>query len=1046
MTNYGSRGFGLSVTLFVTVLIAIVSVVLSTEGVDATTIDMYGDWTITNETVTLVNETVDVRGNVTVGEGGVLILENSTLFVNQSAVNTHLLVDRGGHLEAVDSRIRGSAYDSTFIIRNDTLFLRTNIVWFNNNHSENAILIEDGMVEMRDSIVNVYGPRAMEVRTDLLIVNTWIDRGIDLVYNHPSIDRAITWEIRDNPRNHWGTTINIRPSNGPVHTVNALICNMSFDRNRYGINATVSRGLNLTVTRCEFRDNTYGLTINGGNGGSALIENNTIEGQGSMSGCYGITLRVTRRSDLVVQYNLVERATVAYQIYTREGPLRNYTLGRAIARDCRESVYVYSEYATGDPNLHVTIHNSSFLRMRYGFIAHTGGSISIYDTDHQKGLCRIYGNGHFIRAYTPLEIESVGWMNGDPILSGNLDLRHVDGSIALSLEIERLGPIQIVGWERTRYSYLTHEVLTPSVSRGGHNFTAEAFDIWGPMPVTIQIEDDVSPEVQISSPATGQYHNEDHIIAIGFYAEIGSGLYGLSYVMDGSDPIDSISIPGGKWTLPIYNISEGLHSLTVTAVDSVGNSGTSKTVYFTIDTIRPIIEIDGFPNLVNSPILDFTGRTEAFVTVLVNGVTHSVEHDGDLHLILDLREGPNDFLIWVTDRAGNVNSTVLNVILDSTPPDLMVTSPWNGTWITTRTVMVEGTTENDARLTIDGETVLHPGGRFQHSIVLEQGEFTVHIMVSDPANNSITRELVLLVDWTSPRILIESPEGSPSFTSLASIDIFGYVEDENLDMVHVNDGEVTLLDGTFLAHTNLVEGRNEITVSAGDVAGNRNSTTIIIVRDIEIPDYSVELSLDGEDLVERGVTYHSPSPTLRLDINAIEPVTIELDGITYGPQNVITVVLHLDEGPNDIAISVRDRAGNLAQPYETVVVVDTVPPSLTGIRPISGTRTKEKSITLNGWTEPGIQLTINGIHYSVSSDGSFVEGFDVENGVNEFQITVTDMVGNSNNVTIVVIGEEPDGIFRVGAVQYGLVLLLVAGAISMIGAKVLRSKQEKDVT
>jgi len=1046
MTYHRSRGFGLSVILFVTFLIAVVFVVVSTEGTDATTTDILGDWNITNETVILVNETVDVRGNVTVGDGGVLILDNSSLFVNLSAEDVHLLVDRGGYLKAVDSRIYGSAHDSLMIIRNDTMLLRTTVLWFNNQPRGPAMLIEDGKIEILDSQVNVNGQRAMEVRTDILIVNTWIRPGIDLVYNHPSIDRDLTWDIRDNPRDQWGTTINILPSNGTVHTVNARIDNMSFDRNTFGLNVTVSRGLNLTVTRCEFLVNSYAMRVWGSDGGRALIENNTIDGQRGYSSSFGIDLRVTLRSNLVVRYNLIKEVSTAYNIFTNGVSELNYTLSHALVRDCKFSVRVYSEVSTGNPTFHVEVRNSSFLRMRYGFSAFPGASISIYDTEHQKGLGSLYENGGSIRAFTLLEIGSVGWVNGRPISSGILDLRDVDGSIAFSMEIDNLGPVMMVGWERTRFTYFTHEVMTPSVTRGGHNFSGDAFDIWGPMPVAILLEDDVSPEVHILFPAQDQFHNEDLIVATGTYTEIGSGLSGLSYIIDNSDPIDFTSPPGGKWTLSIFNLSEGLHALMVTVVDGIGNTGTSETNYFTIDTLRPMIEMDGIPSIVNSSVLNYTARTEPFVSVLVNGVPQSVGYDGELSLDLDLREGPNAFLVWVTDRAGNVNSTTLNIILDSTPPDLIMTSPWNGTWITTRTVLIEGTTEADAILMIDGGRISHAGGRFQHSIALEQGEISIFIVVSDPMHNSITREVVLFVDWTRPRILIESPEVSPSFTSFTFKDIFGYVEDENLDSVLVNGETVTLLDGTFLARVELVEGRNEVSVSAEDVAENGNTTILIIVRDIEIPGYSVELSLQDMDLIEHGITYYSPSPEVRLDIRAVEPVIVEFDGQVYGPQDEISVVLLLDEGHNDIAIEVRDRAGNLAVPYETVVIVDTLPPSLTGIRPITGTKTKEESFILNGWTEPGAQLTINGIRYSVSSDGSFVERFEVGMGVNEFTIIVTDLVGNSNNVTIEVIGEEPDEVFLVSAVQYGLVLMLAAGAIFVIGAKVLRSRQKKDVT
>jgi len=1046
MTYFGSRGFGLSVTLFVTVLIAIAFAVLSTEGVDASTTDIHGDWTITNETVTLVNETVDVRGNVTVGDGGVLVLDNSTLSVNLSALGTHLLVDRGGYLKAVDSWIHGSPFDSIIIIRNDTLMLSTTIQWFNNRQNGPTILVEDGTFEIRDSMVSVSGYPAIEVRTDILIVNTWIRDGIDLVYNHPSVDRDLTWEIRDSPIGHWRTTINIRPSNGTAHTVNALIDNMSIGGNTFGLHATISHGLNLTVTRCEFLRNTYAMRIWGGDGGTALIENNTIDGRGGSSSSYGIDMMVTLRSNLVVRYNLVEHVYLAYNIYTKEGPQRNYTLDHALARDSGISVQVYSEYEPAKPNFHVIVHNSSFKRMQYGFYALDGGAISIYDTEHQKGLGGVNIDSQFIRAYTNLEVESIRWMHGGPIMYGDLDLRDIDGSLALSLEVEHLGRIMMVGWERTRFTYFTHEVLTPFVYRGPYNFSGEAFDIWGQKTITILIEDDASPEVQIAYPAQDQYHNLDHVIAIGTYSEFGSGVLDMSYVMDCSDPNDFVVIPGGKWTLSIYDLSEGLHSLTITVVDGVRNSGITETVYFTIDTLRPIIELDGFPTMVNSPTLNYTGSTEPYVSVLVNGVPLYVKHDGELHLVLDLREGPNDLLIWVTDRAGNVNSTTLNIILDSTPPDLMVTSPWNGTWITTRTVPVEGMTERDAILSIDGEMVSHSGGRFQHTVDLEQGEHAIIIVVIDPADNSNERRLVLYVDWTSPNIIIESPGGSPSYTSLESMDLFGYVEDVNQVTVLVNGGEMTLLDRSFLAHFELVEGENVITVSAEDVAGNRNSTTLIVVMDIEIPRYSVELSMDEGELIDQGDTFHSPSKTVVLDISAIEPVTIELDGKTYGPQKKVSIVLLLDEGRNDIAISVRDRAGNLARPYETVVVVDTVPPSLSGVRPLSGSKTNEESITINGWTEPGVRLTINGIHYTVRPDGQFVENLEVGTGINEFAITVTDLVGNSNNVTIIVNGEEPDEVFRVSSVQYGLLFMLAAGAMLIIGVKVLRSKEDRDIT
>ena len=1043
MTYCGSRGFGLSVTLVVAVLIALVSVVLSTEGVDATTTDMYGDWAITNRTVTLVNETVDVRWNVTVGDGGLLVLVNTTLIVNVTSSEDGLLVDHGGSLRSINSTILGNRTGSRVIIRGDTVLRGTTINWFQGDSNHPGVVLEDGNVEISDSTIWV----AVQAWTDVVFENAMIYGSITLVYNHPSIERNIRWEIRDLEKRDWGTYMLIRQGNGSGYKVDAYIENLTFVGLHYAFTVVVSEGLNLTVLGCRFIDNDHCFLVSEGNGGTARFFDNTMRRSSDISGwSSGFHIRVVGRSNLTFVGNMVEGFHAAYYIESKQETPATYKIGNLSAKGCFYSIYALSSHWENPAAFHVEVHNSTFESMLWGFKVGYITSITVYDTIHQPGFGWVDPDGGHIRAYARLDIQEVWWKDGPVIGKGDLDLHDEDGALLMSRDLERLEPVVILGWDYWEGPHVLYQYLTPSTVLVDHRYYGDPIDIWGPMPVSILLVDDVNPEVQISYPAQEHYHKEDHVVAVGTYSEFGSGLAGLSYVIDSSDPIDLLDFSGRGWTQPVSDLAEGLHTLKVKAVDKVGNSVTTGTVYFTIDTQRPTIELDGIPTVVNVPTLNFTGRTEPFVSVMVNGLEHFVEHDGEFHLVLHLREGPNDILIWVTDRAGNVNSTTLCVVLDTIPPDLAVTSPWNGTWITARTVLVEGMTENDAILTIDGEMVPHSGGRFRQSVELAHGEFHLYIVVSDHANNAITRVLVLLVDWTAPRILIESPEGSPSFTSLASMDILGVVEDENLDTVLIDGVEATVLDGTFLGRCELEEGRNVIAISAEDVAGNLNTTTLIIVRDIEIPGYSVELSLDDGELVRRGATYHSPSPTLRLDINAIEPVIIELDGHTYGPQDKIRVALLLDEGRNDIAVSVRDRAGNLAQPYETVVVVDTVPPPLTGVRPPSGTKTKEESITISGWTEPGVRLTINGIHYSVRSDGLFVEGLEIGTGVNVFDVTVTDLVGNSSNVTILIIGEEPDGVFRVGAVQYGLVLVLAAGAMFIVGVKVLRSKQEKDVT
>ncbi len=1042
MTFRGSRGFGLAFTLVAICSVALVGMQFAADDVEATTTYIEGGWEIVNETVTLRDETVIVTGNVTVDEGGTLVLLNSTLRLNLSYQGQGILVDRGGTLRSTDSKIFGSHVGSTFTVRNDTLLEGCTIDGFSGLSNVTGITLEDGMVEFRHCNIR----SEIDAWTDILFVNVTVRDGTRLYYNHPGISRDLEWVIRDLDKASSGSVIEIEPSNGSVRNVQALIENLIFRKLRYGLSIMLDRGLDITVSNCEFIQTPAGIALSEMNGGTANFINNSIVCDDVSVYYSGFSIQVTGRSHLSFAGNTVEGVRNAYYLYTREGPDLDFSIGNLAANNCRYSIAVLSEYQGALPHFHVTVHNSTFERMLNGFTVGYGASLSIYDTEHQLGVGIVSEDGLYIRAYTRLDISSVRWRDGDQIPSGRLDLLGDDGAIVTSMDIGRPEPIVMLGWEIMPSSWCVREVLTPSIIRAGRRFNATGMDPWGAMPVAVEIIDDLAPTLTIEVPSFGHYHNRDALNAIGTCTEVGSGLADLTYSLDGSAP-EGIDDPvEGRWSLPLSDLLDGEHVLSVYAADKVGNEAESVMVIFNIDSVAPFLELNDPPHSVNTSELMVSGRTEPGSSLVVNGVEHHITADGSFKFTLFLREGLNHFSVVAEDRAGNHNMTDFKVHLDSTPPYLLVESPWNGSWITSWEVLVKGETEPGAHLVIEGEEVVLLRGAFEHVVDLPFGEYHLHIDVRDAAGNSYHRVIVLFADWEPPRITIESPNRTTVHTNEDTVFILGTAEDEYLDVVMINGEVVPAPEGTFLKECDLEMGCNVFEVSVTDMAGNGNSVTFTIIMDVEHPECSCELrAVDGE-LIPIGHRFISSTPQVRMSIQASEPVFVTVAQRRFGPSARMLIDLDLEEGANNIVVVVSDRAGNEAIPYEYDVTVDTIPPKLTVTTSVTGPKTEGDSITLYGYTEAGVGLTIDGVRRSVKHDGTFEEDLPLEVGVNVFEVTVTDLAGNTNSTTVTIERVEPAPDYRTGLVGLGLVLISAAVILLLVVMPFLRRRQEKKVT
>jgi hypothetical protein len=1011
---------------------------ISGEGTEASIVDIPGDWTIIGETITIVNETVDVRGNVTIGDDGILILRDSTLIVNVTSVEEGLFVEQGGKLEAYSSTIEGNLSGSRIVIRNDTLLERTSVRRFCGDQNRAAITLEAGYVVINNSSVSSYGPKAMEVRTDLLMFNSTYSY-IEFIYNHPDVVKDIKWVLRSC---RYGI-FSIIPSNGTGHNATATIEDSSFIGFHRALMIVIDRGLDLSIDGCTFTRNDHAITLFQGDGGIVRITNNSIVGPGTEGWSTGIEIKATVWSTLVTYGNMIEEVNVAYFIWTKEGPIVSISLNNLSARKCEYSVRAYSDYEP-NPIFHISIHNSTFTEMYWGFMASVGTRISVYDTEHQPGYGRISENGHWIRAYSKVDVGEVRWMNGYPINEGTLDLIDSEENIVFSLNNEKLVPIQILGWERTREEFKMINELTPSVSESGIRFWGKTFDIWDYSQKVIEIVDDKEPEISVMSPRFGLSYNLTTIIASGTYSDAGSGLSSILFTLDNGVSTDLDSFDDGEWAFSTGILSEGYHELRLMAVDNVNNWANESIISFTVDTKVPQINLVGLPSITNTSQIVVYGSTEPWSTLSLKGIDHSIEYDGKINLTVQLIEGQNYLYLLVTDRAGNTNHTILQVKLDTTSPTLMVTYPWNGLWVNEREILVEGSTEVEANMDIGGVPVNLDQGRFNHIATLSQGDYELTINVTDIAGNKVSRTIPLNVDWTPPRLHIEEPERSPVYTRDNSIFILGTAEDGNLEYVSINGQEITIIDGSFVLEFEIDEGVHSFEIISMDAASNKNVTTILVFGDRTIPNFTINISAVEGELHRLGDNYYTGSDLAKIDITASESVFVQINGVLLGPGNPIAYSLELMEGSNELVVQVWDLAGNEAESHVSVVTFDSDPPSITLISPLPGYRTEDDSVLLIGMTEPGALLTVDGVNHPIGTDGTFQIAMMLSIGTNEISLEVEDLAGHSSSTSIVIHREEPVGGLQGAVGQWEWTVLTITVAITLGALVVLRYKWRKE--
>jgi uncharacterized repeat protein (TIGR01451 family)/MYXO-CTERM domain-containing protein len=623
----------------------------------------------------------------------------------------------------------------------------------------------------------------------------------------------------------------------------------------------------------------------------------------------------------------------------------------------------------------------------------------------------------------------------------------VDGSFAGSADADSNGQ-----WSFTT-AFLadgTHRVSARATDRAGNQsaFSEERFFV-------IDTRQPAAPVVV--RPANGSFTN-DSTPEVSGTAEPWAT---IQIFVDGAAVTTATVGVDGTWTATISDaLSDGPHSLSVTATDQAGNTGPpSLPVSFTVDTSPPDPPVITYPengSRIRQPqptIIGTSMELGVTVRVWIDGVLRGealVVGSGvwSVPLTSDLTNGPHEVTAVAYDLAQNQSApSTVSFTVDLLPPGQpRIDSPRNGEFLNDATPTLSGLADPNTTVEVyrNGDLVDHvtSNGAGQWSFTfpepgLAEGSHVFTVRAVDDAGNPgpFSDPVQVVLDLTppdAPTILTPAPDSrigtaTPTLSGTATpgdrVDV--WIRDTPVAAVVVADASGRWRYSLTPAQA-LSEGPHTVMARARDAAGNVSSTTSSsFFVDLTAPDAPVITSpANGSYVSER-------QPTVTGTAEAGSTVTVMLDGRVLGTVVAgsdgawsyrLTESQALPDGSFVLRAYAGDMAGNVGALSAPVsFTVDLEPPTAPVIvAPAQGAAVSSRRPLLQGTAEPGAQVAISldgQAPFTVQADlagvWSFTPPEDLAEGAHRAVAVAVDRAGNASPpsperiFTVDSIGPEP---------------------------------------
>jgi len=265
--------------------------------------------------------------------------------------------------------------------------------------------------------------------------------------------------------------------------------------------------------------------------------------------------------------------------------------------------------------------------------------------------------------------------------------------------------------------------------------------------------DTTKPYIILNSPANRSHVPAGTVIDITVYD---LHLSDANYTLDGASPVTF----GSPFDISTSTWSEGMHTLTVHAVDTRGN-GNASTFVFTIDSIKPqILLVSHHNNSVILPggILNFTviddHLTEVNFSINQGAVSNFLD---PFDLTASWADGPYGILIQARDVAGNANASLFTITIDSIPPVITLLSPQNNSIFPAGSEIRFAITDanlDKAEYSVNGGPYSNvPASQAINTTGWVDGIYDIAIRAQDPPLNTVAASFRFWVDSTPPSIV-----------------------------------------------------------------------------------------------------------------------------------------------------------------------------------------------------------------------------------------------------------------------------------------------------
>ncbi|MFO0985359.1 MAG: hypothetical protein U1E76_27110, partial [Planctomycetota bacterium] len=315
---------------------------------------------------------------------------------------------------------------------------------------------------------------------------------------------------------------------------------------------------------------------------------------------------------------------------------------------------------------------------------------------------------------------------------------------------------------------------------------------------------------------------------------------------------------------------------------------------------------------------------------------------GDAAASFALEEGPNEVIITATDAQGLSTSVTTSLILDSTAPQVAITSPADAAIIAANAVSVTAdvsdATSTDVVSVPAGVSglVAAGGGELSGVVALEEGANVITVSATDEAGHVGGSSITVVRDTVAPSLSVTTPaDGALLSSSPAAVTVSVIDASASTLMIGSHAFAIPAGGGVVADAVTLAEGANLIPITASDAAGNSSSAMLQLLLDLSAPVVTIDTPPSGACFGPASATVPVVATVDDLSATTVSSVPAGVSGSLAAGGGVASGSVPLVNGANTITVQAADGVGRTGQ-ASVVVVLDAAAPLVTLESPADG--------------------------------------------------------------------------------------------------------------